>query len=305
MLSPEAEFLKGQIRSLERPSAQPIEDQRADWEKASAEGRAMLPLPPDTVTDALDIDGVRVERVAVGKSDPDRAVLLLHGGGFVSGSVNTHRGLAAQLAKASGAVVWTVDYRLAPEHPYPAGLDDALVTYLELISRYGASRTSVVGDSAGGGLALTLLIEMRERGLPAPVAAALLSPWVDLSCSGESMRTKADVEFVVYDGEKGLRASAAMYCPERDLQTGPWSPLWTDLSGLCPILIQVGDEEILLDDATRLEAQIMEHGGPVELQVWPGMVHAWQLFAPLLPEATQAIEAVAAFFTEHLQPSGS
>lgn len=210
--------------------------------------------------------------------------LFLHGGAFVLGSPETHHSLAASIALRSGLSVHLLDYRLAPEHPYPAALDDALVAAAE-VSRL-ASDWVLVGDSAGGGLALALLVALRDRGLRLPSKAALCSPWVDLTLAGPSMDDCAEHDAML--SRRGLGQDAARYAPHMDLADPRVSPLFADLSGLPPILVQVGGREVLRDDSLRLAERIEQAGGQIELELWEEMTHAWFAFSPAVPEAGAA-----------------
>ena len=211
--------------------------------------------------------------------------LFLHGGAFVLGSPGTHHGLAASIALRSGRAVHLLDYRLAPEHPYPAALEDALAAAAEVSEL--PSDWVLVGDSAGGGLALALLIALRDRGLRLPSKAALCSPWLDLTLSGASMDDCAEYDVML--SRRGLGQDAARYAAKIDLADPKVSPLFTDLSSLPPILVQVGGREVLRDDSLRLAERIEQAGGQIELELWEEMTHAWCAFSPAVPEAAAAM----------------
>jgi monoterpene epsilon-lactone hydrolase len=225
-------------------------------------------------------------------------VLYLHGGGYVIGSVNTHRDLIARVSRAAQARVLALNYRLAPEHPFPAAVDDAVASYKWLLAQ-GAkpSRIAIAGDSAGGGLAAATLVAIREAKLPTPGAGVLLSPWVDLEGLGESMVTRMEVDPVVR--KEGLVGMAQAYLQGQDAKTPLAAPLYADLKGLPPLLIQVGDAETLLDDSKRLNDRAKAAGVSTRLEVWPEMIHVWQLFASFLPEGQQAIDGIGKFIREH------
>ncbi len=244
--------------------------------------------------DPVDAGRVPAEWVSAPGAEADRAVLYLHGGGYVVGSPASHRELAERLSAAAGARVLVIDYRLAPEHPFPAAVDDGTAAYRWLL-RQGVdpSRTAVCGDSAGGGLAVAALVALRDAGDPMPAAGVCLSPWVDLEGLGESMTARAKLDLMV--GREGLLESAAMYLAGADPRTPLAAPLYADLQGLPPLLIQVGTSETLYDDSTRLAERARAAGVDVTLQTWEEMVHVWHLFAPLLPEGQQAIEAIGEF----------
>jgi acetyl esterase/lipase len=235
--------------------------------------------------------------VSVAGASGDAVLLYLHGGGYCIGSINTHRGMAARLAQACRARALNLDYRLAPEHPHPAAVDDAVAAYRWLLDR-GVAPAQIVlgGDSAGGGLVMATLLALRDAGHPLPVAGFCLSPWVDLECSGETMTTKADVDPMV--GKDGLTEMAAAYAGDHELRHPLVSPLHADLSGLPPLLIQVGTAETLLDDAVRLADRARNAGMDVRLEAWDDLVHVFQAFAPMVPEAVEAIDGIGRFVRE-------
>lgn len=240
------------------------------------------------------IGGVRVDRI----TPPNAAgrLLYLHGGAYVLGSARTHRSLAAEFARRAGASALAVDYRLAPEHPFPAARDDVLAIW-EAIAQPEIP-TVWIGDSAGGGLALASIIAARDAGMPMPAALILLSPWIDLTLSGESHRRRADVEAMLTT--EGLAIDALHYCGGRDPADPQLSPLFGRLEGLPPMLIQVGDNEILLDDAQRLHAALTAVDGIVTLERWQAMIHAWHAFRSMIPEGDAAITAIGDFARRHL-----
>lgn len=231
-------------------------------------------------------------------SAKDRALLYLHGGAFVVGSSNGYRGLAGELARSSEMTGFAIDYRLAPETPFPGAVDDAVAAYLSLLSRgFAPENVAIAGDSAGGGLALSLLVQLRDAGHPLPACALLISPWADLDCSGESISTKAAEDPSLT--ADALRKTAALYLNGAAANTPLASPINADLSGLPPLFIQVGSAEILLDDALRV-ARIAGHAGTsVRLDIWPEMVHVWHAFAFMLSAGRAAIADAGAFIKHH------
>ena len=246
----------------------------------------------------LQIGGVPGEWVEAPNVRQDRALLYLHGGGYVSGSPASHRGLTGELSRAARMRVLAVDYRLAPEHPFPAGLDDAVAAYRWLLAQ-GLTPAQIVigGDSAGGGLTVATLLSLRERGLPQPAAAVCLSPWVDLETAGETMRTHAHLDPMLQP--IGFPILARHYIGEAGDPRHPLvSPIHADLSGLAPLLVQVGTREVLLDDARRLVERTVAAGGRAELEVWDHMVHVFQIFG-FLPEARRAVARLGAFIRQH------
>ena len=263
----------------------------------------------ERVTDALTFDGTAAyQRVNAGglpaewaadeSAAGDQAVLYLHGGGYVIGSVRTHRVLMAGLSRASGARVLGLEYRLAPEHPFPAAVEDAVAAYRWLLRQgYAPGRIAVAGDSAGGGLTVAMLAQARSYGLPLPAAAVCFSPWVDLEGIGDSMTANAGSSDMVE--RDGLLFMANAYLNGANPRAPLAAPLYADLRGLPPTLIQAGGAETLLDDSTRLAEAARAAGVAVELDVWDDMIHVWQLFAPMLPEGRQALAQAGAFIRKH------
>jgi acetyl esterase/lipase len=229
----------------------------------------------------------------------ERVLLYLHGGSYSAGSPRTHRALVARLAGVARARGLTLDYRLAPEHHFPAPVEDAVAAYRWLLAqRVAPEQIAIAGDSAGGGLALAVPLALRAAGEPLPAVIGALSPWADLTGSGQSMVSRASVDVMLDANNAG--ATARRYLGEADARDPLASPLFGDLAGFPPTMIQVGDAEILLDDATRFAKRLAEASATVEIQVYPGMWHVWQAFAPYVPEATQAIRAMGAFLDRYL-----
>ena len=257
----------------------------------------MAPYPPEYDIASLPVDasGVSAEWITALNARADRIVVYLHGGGFVMASVDTHRGLMGRISRSAGASVLGINYRLAPEFPFPAALEDATAAYRWLIANDAkASDVVVVGDSAGGGLSLSTLVALRDATDPLPAGVVCLSPWVDMEATGDSMTTKATIDPV--NQREGLLNNAKLYLGDG------WSlvsPLYADLTGLPPLLIQVGESEVLLDDSKRLAERARRYGVNVNLEVWPEMIHVWQLFAAVLPEARGAIEHIGAFIRKY------
>lgn len=228
----------------------------------------------------------------------ERALLYLHGGGYVIGSAQSHRHMAAAIAGAAGAVTLAPDYRLAPEDAFPAALDDAVAGYDWLQAKgWRPEQITIAGDSAGGGLTLATLLRLKEQGGSQPGAAVAISPWTDMTASGASHQSKADVDPMVT--MSNLRGYADMYRGERTLDDPLVSPLFGDLAGLPPLLIQVGGDEILLDDAREFHARAEAAGGDSSLEVWDGMIHVWHWFGEYLDEAAEATGNIAAFMRRH------
>jgi acetyl esterase/lipase len=253
-----------------------------------------VPLPDDVSAKQGELGGVPVVTVETPGLDPSVVVLYFHGGAYALGSAPDSVGLAADVSRRVGARAISVDYRLAPEHPFPAAIDDAVAAYRALLEEgVPSERIAFVGESAGGGLVAATLVALKDTDLPQPSAAAVFSPWVDLTVSGASATGKAELDPALTP--EALRIRARDYLGDRDTATPLASPVFADLTGLPPLLIQVGSHEILLDDAVRLAARAAEHDVPVELQVWPQVPHVFQGFAALLDEADRALNSAAAF----------
>jgi acetyl esterase/lipase len=257
------------------------------------------PVDDDVKCETVDAGGVPAEWISGPSSDPGRVILYLHGGGYVLGSINTHRQLCGWLAKESDARVLAIDYRLAPEHPFPAAVDDAVAAYDWLLSQ-GADPNSIAiaGDSAGGGLTAATLVALRDGGRALPAAGVLMSPWTDLAITGESIRTRAAIDPMLQGGE-GVNGMAANYLGNADPKTPLASPLYADLQGLPPLLIQVGTNEVLFDDSVRFDAAARSAGVEVTFEAWNGMMHVFQTMAWMLPEAREANAAIGRFVKEH------
>jgi monoterpene epsilon-lactone hydrolase len=232
-----------------------------------------------------------------GPSPGNSVLLYLHGGGYFGCSAESHRPITAFFA-LQGFRVFAPDYRLAPENPFPAAVDDAVAVYGGLLSAgYPPERIVVAGESAGGGLTLSLMLSLRSAGVPLPAAAALYSPWSDLAATGDSIRTNTD-RCAMFTGSD-IAASARYYLGDTDPRNPLASPLYADLAGLPPLLIHVGVDEVLRDDSTRLAERARAAGVSVELKIWPVVPHAWQLAPHLIPEARQSLRESAAFFHSH------
>ena len=287
------------ISILERQRAEDEGASLADLRVRMAERSAKLVLPADVRRERLMAGGVPAEIFVAPGSVADRVILYLHGGGYVMGSTETHAYLMQNLSRASGATVVGLDYRLAPEHPFPAAVDDACAAYHWLRERHPSSRIAVAGDSAGGGLTLALLFALRDASVPLPAAAACLSPWTDLAATGESVRARAANDPMVSAGNLTRMASA--YLGGQDASTPLASPLHGDFSGLPPLLILVGGREILYDDAIRVAEKASRAGVSVSLTDEPELFHVWPAFAPILPEGQSAVERIGRFLRDSMK----
>lgn len=274
----------------------PIEVRRR---RIDTTARRSIRVPRGVCLKTVSANGVPSDWLEPDDAIPGRAILYLHGGAYVICSPSTHRGLAGNIARASQARLLLIDYRLAPENPFPAALDDALIAFRWLLEKgYAPENIAIGGDSAGGGLSLATALSLRDTNMKMPAALFLLSPWTDLTFSGESIRTRADRDPLLQVNDDGwLVKSYANGLP----LTYPYiSPLFADLHDLPPTFIQVGTEEILFDDSFRLEQKARLAGVNVTLETWPGMWHVFQGFAPYVPESHKAIEKIGEFIRGRL-----
>jgi len=271
-----------------------IEEQRVTFDTLTSQFQPA----EDVRCERVDAGGVSAEWITTPEAADERIIYYLHGGGYVIGSINTHREMISRLSRAAGARALAIDYRLAPENPFPAAVEDSTAAYRWLLST-GAdpARLVIAGDSAGGGLTVATFVALRDGGEPLPAAAVCLSPWVDLECLGESMTTKAEMDPMV-PRESGLQWAKA-YLGDAHPRTPLAAPLYADLTGLPPLLIQVGTAEVLLDDSTRLAERAKSAGVDVALEPWEDMIHVWQFFAAMLPEGQQAIDRIGEFIRKH------
>ena len=295
MPSPEHDAIAAALAAQEPPETPPsIEQQRAVFEKQFAG----WPLASGVSVEAVDAGGVPAEWIAAEDAEPGRTLLYLHGGGYMLGSVATHRNLVGRIARKARARCLSLDYRLAPEHPFPAAIEDSLTAYRWLLgSGVDPARLAIGGDSAGGGLTLGTLVSLRDAGDPLPACALCLSPLTDLEGTGDSMRTADDP--LIAGSSGAVEQMTQTYLQGGDPRDPRASPLHADYAGFPPLLIEVGTREVLLDDSTRVAAKAREAGVDVTLQVEEGLIHVWQLFGPSIPESRSSLERIGAFLREH------
>ena len=265
-------------------------ERRAQYERAEK----VFPTPPEVKVERVSAPAAPAEWLRPPGAVAGRVVLYLHGGGYVIGSPRSHRHLAAAIASAAAASALLLDYRLAPEHPYPAAVDDATAAYRWLLDQgIAPGRIVIAGDSAGGGLTVATLLALRDARLPRPAGGVCISPWVDLTCGGASYRTKAEADPIVNEAAVGEMARA--YLGATAPQTPLASPLFADLRSLPPLLVQVGSDEVLLDDAVQLADRAKAAGVDATLEVWDRMIHVWHWFLPMLDEAQDAVDGIGRF----------
>ena len=268
---------------------------RRDWDAAF--GNCTVPLSCERVS----VGAIDAEWIGASGTPADKAILYFHGGGFRLGSVSSHRELIARISEASGCRVLAINYRLAPEHRFPAPVEDAVAAYGWMLDQgLKPENIAFAGDSAGGNLVLAAMLDLRERGLPLPAAGGLMSPWTDLAATGTSYTSRADAD-PIHQRPMILALAKNYLGPDRDPRNPLASPLYADLAGLPPLLIQVGDRETVLDDSIMFADKARAAGVDVELQVWDGMIHVFQMFGTELVEARRAIDSIAGFLGEQLQ----
>ena len=289
------DVVRAHLAKLPPSASMTIAERRAQYDRAER----VFPTPPDVAVEAVTAPERPAEWLRPPGARTDAALLYLHGGGYVIGSPRSHRHLAAAIARAAGTAALLVDYRLAPEHPFPAALDDAVAAYRWLLGRgLAPSRVVVAGDSAGGGLTVATLLALRDRGLPRPAGGACISPWVDLTCSGATYATKAAVDPIVT--RESVEMMAQAYAGAGDPKAPLLSPLYADLRGLPPLLVQVGSDEVLLDDSLGLGERARAAGVDVTVEEWPAMIHVWHWFLPMLAEAERAVGFIGNFVRTRL-----
>jgi acetyl esterase/lipase len=281
-----------------------IQEQRRRMETLA---RLMIHLPKGVEKESVLIGNVKGEWISPYGFKSSRAILYLHGGGYTLCSPATHRGITGALALTCKVRLLVPEYRLAPEHPFPAALEDALTSYRWLLTQgFAPHQIAMGGDSAGGGLALATAISLRDSGEPLPAALFLISPWTDLTFSGESHRTRQDVDPIfgnmVYDSEVGFAPS---YLGRESPSNPLISPLLAELTGLPPSIIHVGDNEILLNDSTRLFDKMKAENVEAQIHIWQGLWHVFQAFVPFLPESRQSINEIGGFISKYINSSNA
>ena len=283
MPSDDIKKVRKMIAGLPPRTGMSIPERRATmdaWDKA-------YPMADDVTVAPAKVAEVPVEWITAPNASEDAVLLFLHGGGYVIGSPDSHRHLVANLSEETGLQGLLVDYRLAPEDPFPAAVEDAISVYAALLTHgFEAEEIVVAGDSAGGGLVIAMMLAIRDANLPLPAAGICLSPWNDLTGTAKSLETNASVDPTVT--KESLDFFAGEYLGEEDAQNPYASPLFGDFTGLPPLLIQVGSVEVLLDDAVMLAERAKEAGVSVTLEVWDEMIHVWHRYYPVLQEAREA-----------------
>ena len=270
------------------------DDDRLSYERIMS----TLPLDDDIETERVGVNGIPAEWIIAPESQENQVILYLHGGGYLFGSARTHRVMLAHMARAAKARVLALDYRLAPEIPFPAPVEDSVSAYRWLLAEGISAKKMVIGgDSAGGGLAVAALVALRAVGEPMPAAGVCISAWTDMESTGQSHTTNAESDPSV--SKERLLKIAKVYLDGKEPTAPLASPIHADLTGLPPLLLQVGSIEVLLDDSTLLKSRAKAAGVSVEMEVWDDMPHVWHHYAPILPEARKAIGRIGEFVLEH------
>jgi monoterpene epsilon-lactone hydrolase len=290
------------LDAILRQGAFPAESDVAEQRRLLRELLSAQPLPGDVTVAEAALGAVRTAEITVDGVEPHNIVVYFHGGVYVLGDAFLAADLASQIGRRTSAKVISVDYRLAPEHPYPAAVDDALAAYEALLSNgIDPSDIAFAGESAGGGLAIATLVNARDHGLPLPVATFVMSPYVDLTLAGATMETKREADPLL--SPEALRARVADYVSAEDAALGLVSPIFAELSGLPPLIIQAGSHEVLLDDAIRLASVAATADVEVTLDITPGVPHVFQAYHALLDEAVVALDRAGGLLSAHLTGS--
>ena len=290
----EIDAIRALLSSKPRPIGWPARRKRLD------EVGAVWPVAQDVEVTAIDVNGVPGEYSILPGSDHSRVLMFLHGGGYCSGSIKSHRRLVTEAGRAAKMRTLAVGYRLAPEHPFPAAYDDALTAWRFLRDQgIAAAQIAIGGDSAGAGLTLALIGRLLDAREEVPACAWLISPWADLTMSGSTLVSKAEVDPLIH--KEYLNELAAAYLAARTDRNDPRvSPLFADFRNFPPMLIQIGSEETLLDDAIRLAARAGAADVAVTLEIWPHMIHAWPLWNAHLEDGRRALASAGSFIRAHV-----
>ncbi len=287
------------LDAILRQSAFPVDSDVNEQRRLLREAISAQPLPADVTVTAASLGRVPTAEITVDGIEPRHVVLYFHGGVYVMSDAFLAAGLASQVGRRTHAKVISVDYRLAPEHPYPAAVDDALAAYEALLDNgIVPSDIAFAGESAGGGLVVATLVNARDHGLALPAAAFVMSPYVDLTLAGATMESKREVDPLL--SRELLQARVADYTAEQDAAAGLISPVFADLSGLPPLIIQAGSHEVLLDDAVRLARRAAAADVEVTLDITPGVPHVFQAYSPMLDEAAAALDRAGQLLSAHL-----
>lgn len=287
-------FFQGKLHREAFTMERSIQAFRDQCERSAAK---MSRVPAGVDTSSAILAGIPAEWIVPEDAPAGKMILYVHGGGYVSGSCADHRGFVSTFAKTTGVATLTFEYRLAPEHPFPAAVEDSLSVYRELLGTFGARGILVAGESAGGGLCLALLLAIRKSGLPQPCAAVAISPWTDLTCSSSGYRTRNARSVAPMDS---WTVFANHYAAGADRSDPLMSPLFGDLSGLPPLLLNAGTDDELYEDGEEFARRAREAGVDAAFRAGEGMIHCYPLLAPMFPEATEAMREITEFVRKRL-----
>ncbi len=282
------------VKLRELIASRPRQTETDARRKAMDENARVFPLDPSIETEQVSAGGVPAEWTTTPGADPKRVVLYVHGGGYVFGSILSHRHLVAEIGRVAGCRTLALDYRLAPEHPFPAPVEDTVAAYRYLLSNGIEPRhITIAGDSAGGGLVVAAMVAIKQAGLNQPACGWAISPWVDMEALGETFATRAQADPTV--SKETILEIAQSYLGGADPRSPLAAPIYADLSGIAPLLIQVGAAEVLLDDALALAGKAGAADVPVRLEVWPEMIHVWHMFHRMLGAGRRAVTEGGAY----------
>lgn len=288
------------IKTLKQNGEKNIRIRVAQSREGLEQLAVLAKLPDDVSIEKIRINNIAANWISTPESNLSNIILYLHGGGYVAGSLTSHQDLALRISRASKSRILLIDYRLAPEHPFPAAIDDAILCYKWLLEqeKIPPNRIVIAGDSAGGGLALSTLIKLRDESIPLPTAAVCLSPWTDLAMTGNSIKENAKIDPWLKPSE--LYFLAELYIGNNDPKNPLISPLYGKLEGLPPILIHAGNAEILKSDSIRFAEKAKEAGIDITLKIWDDMIHVFQAFASWAPEGQEAINKIGEYIKSKL-----
>jgi monoterpene epsilon-lactone hydrolase len=288
------------LKLLKQTAEADIYKRVKDSRKSLDQLATLVTLPKDVTIESINISNLPANWISTPESNPDKVILYLHGGGYIEGSLISHQDLAMRIGRASKSKVLLLGYRLAPEHPFPAALEDSTMAYKWLITEKNVPPKNIViaGDSAGGGLTLSTLIKLRDENIPLPAAAVCLSPWTDLAITADSIKKNSKIDPWLKPSE--VYFMAELYIGDNDPENPYISPLYGNFNKLPPILIHVGSNEILLDDATRFAAKAKNEGVNITIHVWDELFHVFQAFADWAPEGQEAINKIGQYIQSKL-----
>jgi monoterpene epsilon-lactone hydrolase len=293
-MNEEIKMVRDMLASMPDSTGKPIQEQRRQMDELMT----AMPPPEGSSFEAENAGGVPARWIKFSGMPTDRVIFYLHGGGYSMGSPASHRQMVSYISKAAGVPALSLDYRLAPEHPFPAAVEDGVAGYQWLLKQgFNPKKIAMAGDSAGGGLTVATLVALRDGGNPMPACGICISPWADLTGESETYITNTDIDPMI--NVPDIKAMAALYLNGREPKTPLASPIFADLTGLPPLLIQVGSDEVLLGDSLALDRKAKTSGVDSTLEMWQDMIHVWHFFSTMLQEARDAVDRIAEFYRNH------